>query len=195
MGAGLRDSGTSAAERPLIGTVPPASTVWQHRCVDLAEYNALSDAEASRALVAVCAAPRWVDAMIASRPYGSLDELLRQADDALDQLSVADLDAALAGHPKIGAQPSGPGGDQSRREQSGVDPDDAELAAALAEGNRAYEARFGRIYLVCASGRSGRELLAVLRTRLGNSADTELVVTRAELGQINRLRLERMVTA
>ena len=175
--------------------MPPASAVWQHRCVDLAEHNALSDAEAARALAAVCAAPRWVDAMIASRPFGSLDELLRQADDALDQLTAADLDAALAGHPKIGARPSGTGGEQSRREQSGVDPGDAELAEGLAEGNRAYEARFGRIYLVCASGLSGPELLAILRDRLDNDADTELVVTRAELGKINRLRLERLVTA
>jgi 2-oxo-4-hydroxy-4-carboxy-5-ureidoimidazoline decarboxylase len=68
---------------------------------------------------------------------------------------------------------------------------DATLAA-LAEGNREYEARFGHVYLVCASGRSGEELLAVLRSRLGNDPATERRVVRAELGKINRLRLERL---
>ena len=75
-----------------------------------------------------------------------------------------------------------------------MDASDAELAAALADGNRAYTERFGRIYLVCASGRSGSELLAILHERLQNDEAAELDVTKAELGKINRLRLERLVT-
>jgi len=146
-------------------------------------------------LTSVCAAPRWVDEMIAGRPYATADELLRTADHALGELTVADLDAALAGHPRIGAKPEGTAAEQSRREQSGVDAEDTALATALAEGNRAYAERFGRIYLVCASGRTGPELLTILRERLGHDQDPELAVTRSELGKINRLRLERMVSS
>jgi 2-oxo-4-hydroxy-4-carboxy-5-ureidoimidazoline decarboxylase len=69
---------------------------------------------------------------------------------------------------------------------------DATLAA-LAEGNREYEARFGHVYLVCASGRTGEELVDVLRSRLGNDPAAERRVVREELGKINRLRLERLV--
>ena len=163
--------------------------------MDLAEHNRLSDAEATRVLTSVCAAPRWVHEMVAGRPYVTADDMLRTADHVLATLSVTDLDAALAGHPEIGAAPQGAAGEASRREQSGVDANDAALAEALASGNRAYEEKFGRIYLVCASGRSGPELLKILRGRLGNDPETELAVTRAELGKINRLRLERLVSS
>jgi len=163
--------------------------------VSLAHHNQLTDAEATRVLRTVCTAPRWVDEMVAARPYASVADMIQTADHALAQLTEADLDAALAGHPKIGSTSTETGGAQSRREQSGVDASDAELAAALADGNRAYEERFGRIYLVCASGRSGPELLAILHERLRNDAVTELAVTRSELGKINRLRLERLVAS
>ena len=79
----------------------------------------------------------------------------------------------------------------SAREQSGVTGQD--VRSALAEGNRAYEAKFGHIYLVCAAGRSGEELLAVLRARLDNDPSTERQVMRTELSKINRLRLAGLV--
>lgn len=162
--------------------------------MDLAEHNQLSESEATRVLTSVCAAPRWVDEMLAARPYDSAEDMFRTADHVLTQLTEADLDSALAGHRKIG-ESRADADSQSRTEQSGVDADDTALAAALAAGNRAYLERFGRIYLVCASGRSGPELLSILRDRLGNDPVTELAVTRTELGKINRLRLERLVTS
>jgi 2-oxo-4-hydroxy-4-carboxy-5-ureidoimidazoline decarboxylase len=69
------------------------------------------------------------------------------------------------------------------------------VRSALGEGNRAYEAKFGHIYLVCAAGRSGEELLAILRARLDNDPATERQVMRTELMKINRLRLAGLVTA
>ena len=84
-------------------------------------------------------------------------------------------------------------GSWSGREQAGVDRDDRALMQALADGNREYERRFGHIYLVCASGRSGAELLALLRGRLGNDPDAEWRVVRSELEKINRIRLERLL--
>ena len=93
----------------------------------------------------------------------------------------------MAGHPRIGERSTHAA---SQREQSGVGDD---VRDALAEGNREYEQRFGHVYLVCASGRSGDELLAVLRSRLGNDPAHERTVVRAELGDINRLRLQRLL--
>ena len=109
------------------------------------------------------------------------------AADALAALSETDVDEALAGHPRIGER----GGATSQREQSAVRGE--ETLAALAAGNRTYEERFGHVYLVAASGRSGEELLDVLRSRLLNDRDTERRVVRAELGTINRLRLDRLL--
>lgn len=148
----------------------------------------LPDEAVRAALLEVCSSPRWAGLVAAARPFGTTDALYTAADRALAQLSEADLDQALAGHPRIGERSESAA---SRREQSGVSGD--ETLAALAEGNREYEARFGRVYLVCASGRSGEELLAVLRSRLGNDAETERRVVREELGKINRLRLQRLV--
>jgi 2-oxo-4-hydroxy-4-carboxy-5-ureidoimidazoline decarboxylase len=98
---------------------------------------------------------------------------------------------ALAGHPRIGQAPAGRGREaaSSRREQAGVDP---ELAAALTEGNRAYEERFGHVYLVRAAGRSGQEMLTLLYERLGNDAPTEQDVVRQQLAEITSLRLRRL---
>ena len=153
----------------------------------LDDWNALDAADAERELHQVCAAPRWARQVAASRPYPDLAALQAAAETALTD---ADLDEAMAGHPRIGDRTAG---GASRREQSGVAGADPAVLAALADGNRAYEERFGHVYLVCAAGRGAEELLGVLRARLGNDPVTERAVLRRELGRINRLRLERMV--
>jgi 2-oxo-4-hydroxy-4-carboxy-5-ureidoimidazoline decarboxylase len=100
------------------------------------------------------------------------------------------LDAALDGHPRIGAKADNP---SSAREQARVaDATDA-VKAELAEKNRAYDDKFGYVYLVCASGRTAEELLAILTDRLDNDPETERRVMRSELAKINRLRLERLL--
>src|SRR5450631_1074352 len=102
---------------------------------------------------------------------------------------------ALAGHPRVGEAPAAGQSSRSRSEQAGVDRADGTVRAELAAGNRAYEERFGRIYLVCASGRSAQELLSILQDRLRNDPATERQVVRAELGKINDLRLARLMGA
>jgi 2-oxo-4-hydroxy-4-carboxy-5-ureidoimidazoline decarboxylase len=154
----------------------------------LDEWNALDAAAAERELRQVCAAPRWVRRVVASRPHPDLASLQATAEVALTD---ADLDEAMAGHPRIGDRAAG---GASRREQSGVAGADPEVLAALADGNRAYEERFGHVYLVCATGRSAQELLDILRARLGNDPHTERAVALAELAAINRLRIARMFT-
>jgi 2-oxo-4-hydroxy-4-carboxy-5-ureidoimidazoline decarboxylase len=132
------------------------------------------------------AVPRWVRAVLDGQPYDSPEALFAVARRAAATLTAEEVELALAGHPRIGDKT---GSATSRAEQSGVDNADEFLAA-----NREYEQRFDRIYLVCAAGRSGAELLADLRERLGNDPDTELAVTVRELGKIALLRLEKAVS-
>lgn len=150
-------------------------------------FNALPEDDARRALLACCAAPRWAEEVTAGRPYRSIEALHAAAEAALTDADVAD---GLAGHPRIGERTADRG---SQREQRGVSGASTEVLAALAEGNREYERRFGHVYLVCATGRGAEELLGVLRERLGNDPDTERAVMRGELVAINRLRLDRML--
>ena len=140
-------------------------------------------------LLDCCASLKWATRIVSSRPYPSLDGLFARADVTLENLSEAEVDKALAGHPRIGERSAHA---SSRREQAGVAGADADTLAALAEGNRVYERRFGHVYLVCADGRSAEELLDVLRARLGNDPETERRVLRVELAKINRLRLGRL---
>lgn len=156
----------------------------------LTDFDTLPDDAAARELATVCASPVWVRRLTAARPYGSLEALLDAADAALAALDESEVDRALAGHPRIGERSAHA---SSRREQAAVAAAGADVLAALAEGNRAYEQRFGHVYLVCADGRPAAELLDVLRARLGNDPATERVVRRTELGRINRLRLVRLV--
>lgn len=161
------------------------------------DFNAAPADEVTAALLACCAVPGWAAAIAEGRPYADAPALLARADQAARRLTPAEVDLALAAHPRIGERPAGadPEAAWSRQEQAAVhrDPDDTETARALAEGNRAYEDRFGRVYLVCASGRSGAELLADLRRRLGNDDATEAAVVADELRKIALLRLGKVV--
>jgi 2-oxo-4-hydroxy-4-carboxy-5-ureidoimidazoline decarboxylase len=158
-------------------------------------FNELPAEEAQRTLLECCSAPRWSEPMAAARPYGSAQEAIQESTAIVANLTVTDLAEALAGHPRIGERPAtmDSAADWSRREQSGVDADDGQITWALAEANVEYEQRFGHIYLVCASGRTGKELLALLRERLQNEPEDEWQVVRTELQKINALRLGRLL--
>jgi 2-oxo-4-hydroxy-4-carboxy-5-ureidoimidazoline decarboxylase len=158
----------------------------------LDELNRLPAPVASQALSMVCSSERWVGAVLAGRPYQTLDALIGRSDAAVGAMTEADLRAALNGHPRIGDARAASGG-WSGQEQAGVAVGDAELMRALAVGNTAYEQRFGHTYLVCATGRSGRELLELLLDRLRNDRATEWRVVAAELGKINQIRLRKLV--
>jgi allantoicase len=157
--------------------------------------NSVPAAQAGQLLASCCASRAWVERMAAGRPYADLDALLEASDRAIRELGRDDLAEALSGHPRIGQRAAGASTEAtwSRQEQASVADADAEVRAALVEGNRAYEQRFGHVFLVRAGGRSARELLAALRQRLGNDPDTEWGVVAEELGEITRLRLERLL--
>lgn len=160
------------------------------------DLNRAGPADLRPRLLALTAAPEWADALIARRPYDDLDSVLDTSDELVTALPESQVDAALSGHPRIGERSAGLDDEsaaRSAREQAGMSQADASVQAAMAKGNADYEARFGRIYLVAAAGRSADELLALLHERLGNADDVELDVVRGELARITRLRLSDLV--
>jgi 2-oxo-4-hydroxy-4-carboxy-5-ureidoimidazoline decarboxylase len=157
----------------------------------LRRLNSLPDQEARMELLTCCGSRRWAARVSAGRPYADNEALLAAADMAWDVMTPADVREAFAAHPRIG-EPSR-GGAQERGEQSASADADEATRDALAEGNLAYEERFGHIYLVCASGRSAGELLEDLRSRLGNDPATEFRIAAEEQRAITRLRLRKLL--
>ncbi|QLY28903.1 2-oxo-4-hydroxy-4-carboxy-5-ureidoimidazoline decarboxylase [Nocardia huaxiensis] len=162
--------------------------------VTVEEFNRMDTGWLRPALLDCCDAPEWADALLDSRPYPDLPSLLAAADEAVRALTPAGVDRALAAHPRIGEQP--PGGSRgaawSREEQSGVDSG-VETIAALHSANRLYENRFGRVFLICATGLSTSEILAALLLRLANDEATEAAVVAVELRKIAMLRLRKVI--
>lgn len=158
---------------------------------DLEGFNSAPAAELRPLLTECLAVPRWVDALLAGRPYADVDALLAASDLHAD-LNDEEVLGAIAGHPRIGE--SAPGGGVSAKwsadEQSGVT---APLADRLRAANTAYEDRFGHIYLVCATGLSGEQVLADLGARMTNPPDVELRVVNRELARIAALRLRKVL--
>jgi 2-oxo-4-hydroxy-4-carboxy-5-ureidoimidazoline decarboxylase len=161
----------------------------------LETFNAEPAASLRPRLLACLGVGRWADDVISGRPYAARSAVFDTADRAARHLDDAELASALAGHPRIGERASAPGhhAELSRREQAGVDPSDALVAAQLAAGNAAYEERFDRVFLIRAAGRSAPEILTELRRRLGNDDSTERAETVDQLRQIALLRLEAVV--
>jgi 2-oxo-4-hydroxy-4-carboxy-5-ureidoimidazoline decarboxylase len=163
---------------------------------DVLPVRALDEAAPARArdlLRPCCASSAWLVAMSHGRPYGTLDALIERSDGAIALLDWPDVEEALAAHPRIGQRAAGSDRESawSRQEQSATFGLDQGTADDLVAGNLSYEERFGHVFLIRASGRSAEEMLAELRERLGNDAETEREVVRAELAQIVRLRLAR----
>jgi 2-oxo-4-hydroxy-4-carboxy-5-ureidoimidazoline decarboxylase len=162
------------------------------------ELNALPANRAAELLAACCGAPRWVSSMVARRPFDSLDELLVAADDVWWSLDQHDWREAFARHPRIGEAESAPPDNEHERrwasgEQASVATAQDAVRDALVEANRKYERRFGYIYIVCATGKSADEMLALARGRLHNSPKVELRVAAEEQRKITRLRLEKLL--
>ena len=159
-----------------------------------AVLNASTRDEAAAALLRCCGSTRWVERVLERRPFASLADLHAAADAAWSGLDRADYLEAFAHHPRLG--PSGPAAaapdSWSAEEQAGVARADETILEALHARNAAYEARFGFVFLVSATGKGAREVLALLEGRIGNDPGTELGVAAAEQAKITRLRLEKL---
>lgn len=160
-------------------------------------FDALGDDEAAARLRECCAASGWIAAMLAARPFGSVDAALASSATALDELDWAGVREALDAHPRIGDRAEGRGREAawSRQEQAGTASSTDEVKAALVEANRAYEDRFGHVFLIFATGRTDVEMLRAARDRLANDEAVERAVVRQELGRIVALRLTRMLAS
>ncbi|WP_413740090.1 2-oxo-4-hydroxy-4-carboxy-5-ureidoimidazoline decarboxylase [Sodalis sp. RH14] len=159
----------------------------------LDEFNQAPQSAVAELLLACAAIPAWAGKIVAARPFTCVDQLLAFAGELALAWRAEQVDLALAHHPRIGERPGGDsaGAGHSLREQAGVDPADARLAADLREGNRRYEQRFGQVFLIRAAGRSGHEILANLRRRLDNSPEEETRETALQLREIALLRLRK----
>jgi 2-oxo-4-hydroxy-4-carboxy-5-ureidoimidazoline decarboxylase len=159
-------------------------------------FNRLPADEARARLRVFLDAPRWADAVTAARPYADLGELEDAMVAAAATIGDEDLEQALARHPRIGERADAERHDaeHSTREQAGVDRTDADLVRALEDGNRAYEERFGRVFIIRAAGRTGEEVLDHLRHRLDNSDELERAATIDQLTQIAVLRMKESMT-
>lgn len=156
----------------------------------LDEFNAMPEIRAADVFRACCGSAAWVREMVSRRPFRSLEEMLAASDKAWSRTNENDWYEAFAHHPRIGDRlaTGWAGGEQSRV----LDAAEVEQEA-LAEVNRAYEERFGRIYIVCASGRTAAEMLADARGRMKNDSATELRVAAAEQHRITQLRLRKLL--
>ncbi|MFI1364515.1 2-oxo-4-hydroxy-4-carboxy-5-ureidoimidazoline decarboxylase [Streptomyces griseochromogenes] len=157
----------------------------------LARFNVLEEHAALAALHEACASAEWGRRLLAARPYATADDLYAASDAAMAELGTADLEEAMAGHPPIG-RPK-PGDPTSAREQAGMAGAAEELKAEMLELNLAYQDRFGHVFLICATGRTGEQMRDALKERIGNAPEREREIVRTELGKINRIRLARLV--
>lgn len=166
----------------------------------LEALNALPPAALAEELGHCCGARRFAAGMAARRPFGSLPALLAAADEVESGFGEQDWREAFAHHPRIGdvaalrarfASPQSKSWSQG--EQAAVAAAEERLLEGLAAGNAAYEARFGHLFIVCATGKSAGEMLAILEERLGNPAGEELAIAAREQSKITRLRLHKLL--
>jgi 2-oxo-4-hydroxy-4-carboxy-5-ureidoimidazoline decarboxylase len=178
--------------------------------VRLEELNALDEAAAEQAFLACCGSTRWAARMVAARPFATEESMAFRADVIWSGLGPSDWLEAFAAHPRIGSsgkadKSGGAGGAESAggagtagwsaQEQAGVASAPDGVRARLARLNRDYEARFGYIFIVCATGRSADEMAAMLERRLNNDRDDEMRVAAGEQRTITRLRLLKLLAA
>jgi 2-oxo-4-hydroxy-4-carboxy-5-ureidoimidazoline decarboxylase len=156
--------------------------------VTLASFNVSSPRDAESVMLACCASRRFARAMAAGRPYPSADAVAAAVPVAFESLTWDDVVEAMSAHPRIGARVSG----RSAAEQSGVGDSSR---AALATANVEYEARFGHVFLICATGLSGEQMLTAARQRLTNDLFTERTVATAELEKITAIRVRKALGA
>lgn len=152
------------------------------------ELNALSGKEARERLRGCCGSTEWARRMEAARPFRDVAALQETADEIWRSLSEADRREAFQKHPRIGERVSG----QAAEEQSGTRNASSAILEGLALANREYEEKFGHVFLVCATGKSAEEMLALCRERLHNDPETEMRVASEEQLKITRLRLQKV---
>jgi OHCU decarboxylase len=165
--------------------------------ISLAQLNAMGRDKAVEALRQCCGSVKWARRMVDERPFHDMHELLLTADHVWWSLDASDWLEAFSAHPKIGEKKAAPQASASslwsEDEQAGGRHASQETQVALLKANHDYERRFGYIFIVCATGKSAEEMLALLHERLQNEPDTELRIAAEEQRRITHLRLEKLL--
>ena len=164
--------------------------------MQLAVFNEADRAKVTAALRPCIDVQRWVDQIADARPFATCEGLLDFARTAAAPFTPDEVESAMAHHPRIGERPTASTAEasMSRSEQAGVDPADQDITTALADGNRAYEEKFGRVFLIRAAGRTAPEILAALHERLNHTAEEEDAIVAQQLREIALLRLEGVIS-
>jgi 2-oxo-4-hydroxy-4-carboxy-5-ureidoimidazoline decarboxylase len=154
----------------------------------------VSDSELRERLTAALGVARWVDELAAQAPFADVGTLVAAGRAAATPLSDAELDEAVVHHPRIGERAEGTGSASrlSAGEQSGLGRADEGVDAVIARGNKVYEERFGRVFLIRAAGRSREEVADELQRRLTSAPDEEAEEAKEQLRQIMELRLRTL---
>lgn len=164
----------------------------------LAAWNAADETTALESMMACGGARRWAAAMVALRPIESPEKLNVAASQIWSTMEVPDWMEAFACHPRIGERKVAPATAKSKQwskqEQSSAAGADARVLARLAEGNAEYEEQFGFTFIVCATGKSAEEMLAILEQRLKSDRETELPEAAEQQRQITEIRLRKWLT-
>ncbi len=161
-------------------------------------WNLMPTDEALNAILPCCGSKAWARGMVNRRPLNDEGELLAASNGVWRTIDRSDWMEAFHSHPRIGesrAQQSVPAqsASWSTQEQQRMSQVPDAVRAALAGANREYEQRFGHIFIVCATGKSAPELLEILRRRLNNDAETELLEAAEQQRQITEIRLRKWI--
>ncbi|HEY9682170.1 MAG TPA: 2-oxo-4-hydroxy-4-carboxy-5-ureidoimidazoline decarboxylase [Drouetiella sp.] len=165
--------------------------------ISVKSINELSDEAAAEMFRRCCGSEAWVEKMVAAKPFASAERLFEKSAQSFDELTHADWMSAFAAHPKIGdintlKEKYGATKNWAQNEQAGASGISDEVAQDLAARNEEYLQKFGYIFIVCATGKSADQMLAMLKERLKNAPDTELLIAGAEQQKITHLRLEKL---
>lgn len=164
----------------------------------LARWNGLPHEDAAREILPCCGSENWAARMASKRPIRDEFSLMETSDTVWRGLSESDWLEAFGSHPRIGesraevnsvAQSSA----WSEQEQQKAASADEAMKLALKWGNREYEQKFGRIFIIRATGKSAAEILEILRRRLHNDDATELRLAAQEQCQIVHIRLKKWI--
>ncbi|HRH36175.1 MAG TPA: 2-oxo-4-hydroxy-4-carboxy-5-ureidoimidazoline decarboxylase [Catalimonadaceae bacterium] len=163
----------------------------------LSEFNQLDEQKAFDALFSCCGSSDWARQLLAKRPFNNLDALKKESDLIWLFSKEPDWIEAFSHHPKIGDKASletkfAKTKTWAAGEQSGVDGADSDVIAELAKANADYERKFRFIFIVCATGKSAEEMLKMLKTRLNNKREQELLIAMTEQNKITHIRLDKL---
>lgn len=162
----------------------------------LERWNVLPASEAAEEILPCCGSQRWAHALVRLRPFRDWEAMLEKSDEVWLELNPADWGEAFASHPRIGEKQApdsatAKSAQWSIQEQSGVVLSGEDLQERIRHANGEYERRFGRIYIVCATGKSAEQMLAILERRLNNDEAEELCEAAEQQRQITQLRLRK----